>query len=1025
MERAIVFGFLLLAVGVATAAELPLVVRHLSGAAIEAGEPPQPVSWGVPLPRGAVTAAGQLRLLDVAGNPVPCQFDPMATWDHGKSLKWVLLSFTLDPQQARGLKLVSGSGVPPPTTGPVLQIRAEGDTYVVDTGAMHCSVLKAGGMLDCAGPLVGGEPRQSIGAAEAYLVATGPHYQGRFVAGPAEITLVRQGPRTATFRCEGWYEQEEKKLCKYIHRLTFHAGSPVVKISQTFLLTEETGTVAFADIGLKLPLVGEWAGRFGMDGQVAAAPLIAGEGAPYLRQDAPEHCLYVDPRGQQEGRRMDGWMAQTTQGRNGTADTSVVVAVHDAWQNYPLELGLSRKEMTLHLWPAHGRADNLHPVTLDNINKLWFVHEGKLLDFTVPAQVHSFKGEGPENDYRYVRSAKVANAIGLAKTHDFLLLLTATGDATAHARALARQVNDPLVVSLSGKDMCATGAFDDLYPAGDPRFAAIDKGMRDFFLAERRMEELCQSCGKFNWGDGHTSWRWGELRFDTIYRTWRNTHHGAPRVPWVLWARSADPVFLQYGLRNARHVLDLDYCHYTTPELAKLPYPVGKIAGALNDYKGLVHWHSGNRLFDYNSMTDFALWYSFVSGDDWGLEVAKQWGDSAVAHFTSAGGHREGAGVCDALLTLYLATWDERYLTLVHQYATALIKSQLPDGRMPQWENYAPWLERYVRLVAPDGEAPDAERYARARECLIRWADAYLVGPADASAEPGHGWAYYNILAAAYSVTAGSRPAQAEKYLAEGLGNLQAIADNCYEEPGKPWAGYWQGGSLWGYIQQRAPYLLAALARHDKPVSPSYPEFAVSQCVLHLYSGPEQTLKLQLAGTSAEAGRAILRGPDGQEVKRWELPKGPFEVREETPVQPETKYTLRIEPDTIMVRVPVSNLPAEVMEPGPGGINAMRGSRLYFLVPPGCAQFTVKVRGRLWPQTLTLYDPEGKLLERRQWQEFDGPKPQTLTIRPTPPQQGKLWCLAQGLAKNMIVTFDAAIPPYLAGPDPARFRSDW
>ena len=1007
--------FLILAASAAVAAEVPLVVQHLSGAPCSTADSGQMVTTGVPLPRGAVASADQLRLVGAGNKEIPCQLDPMATWDKGKSLKWVLLTFPYDYNECIHYRLQYGPGVRRATPARRLQVRETADGYVVDTGAARFELSKRNGFLT-GGWLKTqrGEQQVITPGSAAYLVAVGATTQGRFSAGPAEIKTVRQGPLMATVRCEGWYEQDGKQLCKYVNRLTFYADSPVVKMSHTFLMTEQTGQVAFADIGLDVPVREGKQGAFSFEHSQGGSLEAIGAKNGYLLQDTWNHCLVQTEGTRHEGRGSRGYFTFT----NG--ETGALIALRDVRQNYPLEFGLKPGVMTVHFWPEHGRTENLHPVTLENINKLWFVHEGKLLDFTVPEAVHSFMGKGVENDYRYVRSAKNANAIGLAKTHDLVISI---GEAEGggmlkwdHACAMA---DDPLVVSLSGQDMCATGAFDDLYPAGDPQFAGLDKGLRDFFVAERRMEEHCQSFGKFNWGDGHTSWRWDDMRFDTIYRTWRNTHHGAPRVPWVLWARSADPVFLHYGLRNARHVLDLDYCHYTTPELEKLDYPLGKIAGALNDYKGLVHWHSGSRLFDYNSMTDFALWYSFVSGDDWGLEVAKQWGDSVVARFTSPTGHREGAGVCDALLTLYQATWDERYLNLAHQYAATLIKSQLPDGRMPQWENYAPWLERYVRLVGPDGEAPDAAKYDAAKQCLIRWADAYLVGPADSSGEPGYGWAYYNIMAAAYNET------KDEKYLAEGLGNLQAITDNCYDEPGQPWAGYWQGGSLWGYIQQRAPYLLAAVARHGKPVAPSYPEFSVSQCVFRLYSGPEKSMKVQLLGAAAEVGQAILSGPDGQEVKRWELAKGPFEVREEVPVQPETKYTLKITPDTIMVRVPISDLPVEVMVPGPNGLNAMRGSRLYFMVPAGCEQFTIHVTGRLWPQTLTLYDPDGKLVERRQWAEFDGPKPQTLTIKPTAAQQGKLWCLAQGLAKNMIFKFDPALPPVLAGPDPRRFREEW
>ena len=69
---------LALASSLACAAELPLVVQHLSGAPVATDEPPQPVSWGVPLPRGAVATADQLRLLGPDGKALPCQFDAMA-----------------------------------------------------------------------------------------------------------------------------------------------------------------------------------------------------------------------------------------------------------------------------------------------------------------------------------------------------------------------------------------------------------------------------------------------------------------------------------------------------------------------------------------------------------------------------------------------------------------------------------------------------------------------------------------------------------------------------------------------------------------------------------------------------------------------------------------------------------------------------------------------------------------------------------------------------------------------------------
>lgn len=65
-------------------------------------------------------------------------------------------------------------------------------------------------------------------------------------------------------------------------------------------------------------------------------------------------------------------------------------------------------------------------------------------------------------------------------------------------------------------------------------------------------------------------------------------------------------------------------------------------------------------------------------------------------------------------------------------------------------------------------------------------------------------------------------------------------------------------------------------------------------------------------------------------------------------------------------------------------------------------------------------------MARRDWDEFQGAKPQTVELSPTPAQQGKLWCVVQGLAKSMTFRVTAAegapaIPLYYAATAPERF----
>lgn len=71
---------------------------------------PGGTTWGMPLPRGAVTDAAALRIRSAAGDVEPAQFWPLATWPDG-SLKWV--GAAIGAQRAPGefaLAIADGGG---------------------------------------------------------------------------------------------------------------------------------------------------------------------------------------------------------------------------------------------------------------------------------------------------------------------------------------------------------------------------------------------------------------------------------------------------------------------------------------------------------------------------------------------------------------------------------------------------------------------------------------------------------------------------------------------------------------------------------------------------------------------------------------------------------------------------------------------------------------------------------------------------------------------------------------------------
>ena len=70
---------------------VPLIVQSAGPTSAQ-----QPVTVGVPFPRGVLRDDVSLSLLDSLGKPVPLQLNPLARWSDG-SVKWMLLDFILGP----------------------------------------------------------------------------------------------------------------------------------------------------------------------------------------------------------------------------------------------------------------------------------------------------------------------------------------------------------------------------------------------------------------------------------------------------------------------------------------------------------------------------------------------------------------------------------------------------------------------------------------------------------------------------------------------------------------------------------------------------------------------------------------------------------------------------------------------------------------------------------------------------------------------------------------------------------------
>ncbi len=795
-----------------SAQEVPLILKNPAGTENMS----VPLTFGVPFSKGKVSANCSFTLKEANGTVLPLQTEVTGTWEDG-SVKWLLcdsqakLSGKADEKLALSYSR-NGTRKTLQTSLSVKEVSSPHPAYEVNAGDTVFRIRRD--RFNLIDAVFSGEIpilRNTEDSGLNIVNGKGKFFSSTFGA-PDEVKLEENGPLRAVIRAEGWYYSADgEKFCRYIVRLHFFAGQPYVKILHTFIITEGIRGAKFRDISLRLSADIQ---NYSFGGTEAksftekdgGAHLLQFESDKFILRKSSEKTEWTDKA---DGQRSPGWIEASS--RNG----KILLYVKDFWQEFPKEFEVDGKgALIFHEWPAHGVAKPDRKVENSMLQYLWFVHEGKTLDFEFPESYLKYRSpEYSEYEYRYFSSAADANCIGIAKTHEIHIAFGKKGQNGSLLEFLPMWRTPPVCMA-TPEYMCASGVFGRLHPYDPVRFGKVEEALSKVFDTELRLQDHTKDYGMFVYGDAHTCWDYRRGRWMDLYRTWRAFHHGAPRAPWILYVRSGDPKYLARGIVNARRLMDIGLCNYTTPELEGKPYPEGKILGALNDYKGIVPWHSGSRLMDYNYVTDFMLYYYYLTGDKRGLEVAEMWGNSVKKNFRKPFAHREGAGLTSSLIDLYCATHDEGLKKIIDKQVDFMFSAQqmkpgiavnsegtmLPHGAFPQWEDYAPWLEKYWEMTGDP----------RAAECFKAWADAYINGQGDSfSRYPGG--MQINVPAYAYLLS------RDRKYLLYGLRLMNSYLDGIENAPGTlldgfPHTAQISLGSC--YAAQRIPCFLAALSEY-------------------------------------------------------------------------------------------------------------------------------------------------------------------------------------------------------------------
>jgi len=582
--------------------------------------------------------------------------------------------------------------------------------------------------------------------------------------------------------------------------------------------------------------------------------------------------------------------------------------------------------------------------------------------------------------------------------------------------------------------MCKSDAFGRLGARHGSPLPEVEERMEggfEFFEDMRRDRELY---GMIHYGDV-------EGKGGRPWRRWASRFYGFPVVPWIMFARTADPKYLAFGIDNARHVMDIDMCHVTNEAYGKYLMRThwGKRKGGrYGGDGGIIHYAAGLYVLGCDSHVDQWLYAYYLTGYrrawDILLEEAeyyrKRIEDGLPGYFQNYK-HRMTGGALRTFIAIYRATWDERYLELAQRAAGWCYEHAGKDGVVRYDDTYmAPGLWTYYQVT---GDVRMRDLFLR---CMREQSE--LTTPL----RDARNYSYYG-------------PAMA--YFATG--------DPTYLGRSFEWLDHFTGVSKASYTYmtvhlQYMPYLLEAVSTCVKPLEPkSYATATDGEILLRRDDTKAFTVKARWACYDRRLMSGVVfsgwqeyckrRGLSARVVVRdaelSEIAAGPLPLAGEL-----IRKGLVYASGDVTVTVPpgprgVYRLAAEASEPLPAMklfmvdttlkkavYDASRsyvafGNRFYFLIPEGRREFRLGLKAQVMRTTLMtrVYDPQGVQVLESTKELGSSPLKEYEPLEWEVPHgaDGKLWSLSfwPRNAANERVYVRLEGPPYLATAPEAFF----
>jgi hypothetical protein len=336
----------------------------------------EPVTVGIPLPKGQVFSPADIALYNARNERIPEQSEVLARWSDG-SVQWVLLDFLANvAPKATAAYTLRDCAEPAITPEAPITVQESPTSIAIDTGYalfyLNPTVFPPFERILIQGCSTLDEPGSSI----VLLDEEGRAYQSCIrshileTAGPVRTMLCMEGV---------FLGAAQDVLARFVSRLSFYAGSGLVELRFTLHNPRaaahpggrwdlgDAGSVYFRDLAIHLPLRAQNNVRCMWTPELHQ-PLVPSAGTRLE--------IYQDSSGGQNWRSTNhvnrhGQVMQTFQGYRVTADDCVIAegkcatpiiavgnhemrvtaAVDKFWQNFPKALEADYNKLSIRLFP--------------------------------------------------------------------------------------------------------------------------------------------------------------------------------------------------------------------------------------------------------------------------------------------------------------------------------------------------------------------------------------------------------------------------------------------------------------------------------------------------------------------------------------------------------------------------------------------------------------------------------------------------------------------------------------------------